>query len=287
MSTTEWKLYDFDANWRSFLEAWKDERTQRVLDEDMVDWCEHQAYYEYDHDGTKTKPKWRRDTPLWTLSRTDYWDTRITKTINDDTTREFRCYQEALKRAGLLRSHRTFHTDSDSDSDPDDEDEDNRWMSFFHHKTDLLYHLNSPRSDSIDSFIMIMGKLYLLDAMRKAAQILFPECDIICTEETVLIADEKLIFDLFGYYFETTDGEQYEISSVDLDGLVSDYRADDGSENTPTYDSLTDDTDYTTETECTTESMTDESYSSNDDESSIIHHPSSPSLSPICHQGPS
>ena len=190
-----WRYFDFDENWQQFLRIWKTEPVQRVLDEHMEIWCTNQAYFENMPDGSYRRPSWNRSTPLWRLSRTDYWHNKITKTLHDNTQAEHRWFVDGLRRAGLKRKL----------------DEDDTWRMYIKQKSDMLYERNSPRKDSIDSFIMRMGKNYLHSAFVETARIMFPDEHIIEMKSDnldILLCNRKMVFDIFGFYHEKYDGDQ-------------------------------------------------------------------------------
>jgi len=191
---SEWVYFDFQANWQRFLEIWKSEEIQALLDKEMVVWCKKEAYFLHDEKGKKYKPKWEKQ-PLWSLGKTDHWDTIITEKINNLPKSEFEKYKENLRSQGKVVE------------EPEDEFDEN---PVFDDYFDEKYEEFSPKPDTIESFIMVMGKNYLSSPLKATACVFFGEKDVLMCEgerggDLVLVPEERIIFDLFDYYFENFD----------------------------------------------------------------------------------
>lgn len=184
----EWKYYDFKANWKTFLKAWKTPSVQDVLYEDMQNWCKDHAYYEPDG----TKPVYKRGDPLWKFSRTDYWATKHMDAANDHVEKN-NCIAK-FKRT-MEQQGRKF------------KNEETLQDAFYEICFDEICADFAPKPDTLESMIMIMGGQFLYPAMAEAAMVMGLDDYIVQTDEgVVLLPGKKMVFDFTGYYFDVVEG---------------------------------------------------------------------------------
>jgi hypothetical protein len=68
-----------------------------------------------------------------------------------------------------------------------------------------------PQKDSIDSLIFCNGELILSTAFYKACMLMFPEKKIMLVDDAiwgriVVLVEDKVLFDLYAFYYDTNDG---------------------------------------------------------------------------------
>ncbi len=206
MPDQEWKYYDFGANWREFLAAWKSADVQDVLFGDMQEWCSTHAYFEPDG----SRPTWKRGEPLWHLSRTDYW-----------ATRHMDAAAEHIERNGCFaKFERTMAQQGRRFSDP--------YGAFVAHCYDAITEDMAPRPDTLESLVMIAGGEFLYDALAATARKLGFE-DVVAHAGPVLLPGEKLVFDFMQYYFDVVAPASSRLLQSDeyYDSVVADTSDDD------------------------------------------------------------
>ena len=94
-----WRYFDFDAHWAEFWAAWSTPEVQSILKYDMDTWCATHAPSSIKADGSR--PTWTEGQPLWHLSRTDYWSTKIQDAAAEDLQRADACAKKTLSAQGL------------------------------------------------------------------------------------------------------------------------------------------------------------------------------------------
>ena len=190
---TEWKYYDFDANWKEFYEIWKSHQIQDILKPEMDLWCLRHAYYIE----PGKPPIWNKGEPLWNLSRTDYHWQKMLQSTDDKINKEniYRTYRKRMEQI----TGRKFVTDEDDDK-------------IFNRCFKAIMKEFEPKPHTIDSLILMQGKNYMLKSLLKTARLLFPNDTVIKyrtddNSKIILIVNKKLVFDLFDFYFSTRDDE--------------------------------------------------------------------------------
>lgn len=184
----QWKYYDFGSNWGELLRHWKSDAVQDILYEDMQDWCENRA-------GTLpdgSKRTWKRGDPLWNMcNHSDYWCMRTIAAT-----------EEYIERNGCLakfkrtmeQQGRVFY--------------DRRSVEEAFHRVcwDSIFETMEPKPDTLESMIICTGSAYLYNALDTAARRMFPDEDVVCTAEgMVLLPGKKMVFDFMTYYFDVVD----------------------------------------------------------------------------------
>ena len=219
---SQWKYYDFDANWPEVYRLWQSEKVQDALAPNIQSWCETDAYYNSDG----KKPTWRRGDSLWQYSRTDYHWQRIMDRTNEHVHQHhlFKRFIEARARAGTPLPH-------------DDELVGEAFQPVF----DELEHDFEPKVGTLESMVLVMGANHLSDALLLVAERLFPEeqCVTLCDgkDEFVLVPRRRLIFDFQRFYFWKDGCKSLEpcdlvghLWPLDLDEDDPDYEDDSGQE---------------------------------------------------------
>jgi hypothetical protein len=194
MADQAWQLYDFDANWPIFLEIWKSAPIQSVLKPHIDQWCIGHA----NTDGNGNRPSWSEGDPLWQLSRTDFWDLNINDSI--DTHINTHRYVENLQktwRMNLTRPNCSRHQATDAMYE----------IMRISGEYKRLYDLYSPKPDTIESLILVLGKNHMSHALFHVAHHMFPHDDIIFTidkqgHDVILIPALHTVFDLFDFFYD-------------------------------------------------------------------------------------
>jgi hypothetical protein len=167
-----WSYYDFDQNWNDFFAAWSSTEVQSVLAPDIKELCK------------STGRTWRANEPLWPLSPCSYW--------SSDNIERFahgwKHYRSAMQRAANIRpSHGV-------------------WADIVQER---IHEELLPLPCTLESLALISGGEYIHQALLKTAECMFPDSRIfsVASEDVdyVVLADEKLILDLLGYYSYTRD----------------------------------------------------------------------------------
>jgi hypothetical protein len=209
----EWKFYDFDANWDKFLKIWKSEPIQDRLEYDMTNWCKNH---------TKDM-KYKRGDQLWTFSETDYWS----KNYNDEVINEAMdevCEYEMVNTY-YKRMKEILGDSYDRCKDKDDD--------IFQICMSAVMKKFTPKNDSLESLIMISGKNYIIESLYEVAKIIFRNKIIVLVDDAdennnfILIPSEKIVFDLFDYYFEREDETDIRLKSDDYYDCMCDYDEND------------------------------------------------------------
>jgi hypothetical protein len=198
----QWSYFDFDANWDKFLDIWNSDFVQEELEEQMESWCETDAPWE---DG---KPMtYERGDQLWEFGRTDYWHEKIMSAGEEE---EHEMYKIFSKR--LQQIHPQMFVD--------DIDHVSEWnysveCGFADEVGKQTWEKYKPKKDSLESFIMMMGKNYVSHALYVAAFDMFDDdeptmvkdCD---GNDLILFSNKKIVFDLYNFYFLTRDEDTNE-----------------------------------------------------------------------------
>ena len=157
-----WRFYDFQANWDEFYNVWMSDPVQVVLEPHMQEWCTHEAYYDHTSCGL-VKPTWHRCRDLWTYSRTDYHCQKIIDRVNEyvDKNECFSRYLQAQRRFGIELQQ-----------------DDNGYQAFWNTCNEHIHALCEPAPGSLEANFLCGGANYLAPALKAAAQVMFPDCDV-------------------------------------------------------------------------------------------------------------
>jgi len=198
-----WRYFDFDAHWAEFWTAWSRPEVQSILKEDMDSWCATEAYFEPDG----SRPTWTEGEPLWHLSRTDYWSTKILEAANEEMERAEACAKKTLSAQGLdLNEYRKRQWGPGDREEYEDEPDELSNRMF-----EEIMSRYEPKYGTIESLILYMGRNFMCYALLKTAQLMFGEeaCGLFeepCGDNVVLVPGQKLVFDLL-YYFISKDSK--------------------------------------------------------------------------------
>lgn len=159
----------------------------------MDEWCEEHNIF---------AKNWKQNDPLWIYSITDYWDQNVYDAAQDEI-EKYNMLDTCRKRLEQIQGR---HVSKEHAAE---------WFEAYGRQQ--LEEDYEPKQDSIDSLIIAGGQHYdvLTFALFQTAQHLFPDANSMCVTVTrganeeypvVLIPDQKLVFDLLGYYFKTREG---------------------------------------------------------------------------------
>lgn len=195
----EWAYYDFDKHWEEFYAVWSSDAVQSVLVEDMAEWCRSEAYYTADG----SRPTWCKGEPLWQLSRTDYWDNKFlveSQRIDEETNgpRRYKYFADAMRRAANIEYG----------------DEDEMHKAYYTIVLERIQKSMEPKPGTLESLVLFMGRNYIHEALLTTASLLFGEENVSEEENSeeglfVVVDDQRLVFDLLGYYFWTRDNDRH------------------------------------------------------------------------------
>jgi hypothetical protein len=207
----EWKYYDFDEHWDEFLKVWKSESVQEDLDEVMEQWQEDNPTYTYTGDTHKLRTYERGD-PLWEFGRTDYWACKISPDDDDETDIAARAFVKSLTNVhpGLIFRGATKPGRLVPERDMDLELNYYMLSNVPNELYEQQYKKNAPKPDSLESMIMMMGKNFIREPLLTSAYILFGDAELIKDVDgnsLILIPHEKIVFDLYNFYFITRDND--------------------------------------------------------------------------------
>lgn len=212
MTEHQFRFYDFEKNWDEFYKVWISDEVQDVLEPDMQEWCEKEAYFEHTESGLQ-KPTWKRCDDLWRYSRTDFHCQRNLDKCNEyvETSGCVEKYEQAMSRFGFKFS-----------------DKQCLHEAFWNVTGDHLYKMFEPKPGSLEANILFCGANYLAGALEIAARQLFPDCDnfMIQFDENLVIADGNLIFDFVRFYFRDESTVPKLVKEFELDELFDDDDAD-------------------------------------------------------------
>lgn len=187
MTHQPFRFYDFEKHWDEFYKVWISDEVQDVLECDMQEWCQEEAYYEHTESGLQ-KPVWKRCDDLWRYSKTDHHSQRNLDKCNAYVESEG-CvdkYEQAMSRFGIRFSDKACACEA-----------------FWNVAGDHLTEMFEPKPGSLEANVLFCGANYLAVAMKVAAKQLFPDSliSIISTDEgRLVIVDGNLIFDFVRFY---------------------------------------------------------------------------------------
>lgn len=222
-SPRKWNYYDFRANWDKVLPLLKSDAVQNALVKPMREWCEDHAYR--NDDGTKQT--WKRNDPLWTLSRSDYHDYIINEKANDATnaceeyTREFEHLKarrkatraEAKEQREAARAEAELGSDQDKDDSGSEDDDgsedydDDEYNDLFHKHYCRFYDEFSPKDDEPEYYLLCHGKNHVSHAFRVLARRLMPSETILKRTDPdghviLLIPAQHIVFDFNNFMMD-------------------------------------------------------------------------------------
>lgn len=205
----EWKYYDFDANWDEFLKVWKSEEVQEELDMTMKNWERDNPTYTYTDDTPKLRIYERGDQP-WEFGRTDYWSCKISPDDDDETDIAARAFVKSLTNVhpGLIFRDKPKPGRVMPERDMDFELNYYTLSNVPNELYERQYKKNAPKPDTLESMIMMMGKNFIRNPLFVAAEMLFGDAILIKDidgNSLILIPHEKIVFDLYNFYFITRD----------------------------------------------------------------------------------
>jgi hypothetical protein len=259
----EWKFYDFDANWDKFLEIWKSEPVQKILDVSMNHWCDR-------HTNMK---RYERGDQLWKFSNYDYWESEESYEAIEESFNEVEKYGMVNTYKKRMKEVLDYKYDSSELND----------SYIFSTCADAIRTKFTPKDDSIESFIMYGGKKYIFKALFQVSIILFKNSQLIIPAEVypennkfVLIPEEKIVFDLYDYYhivkcknpdyFEKSDGYYDKFCNPYNENNDNDDEEDDNNDSDYEYDEEDDDFDYDNEDDDDDEYDEDDEDDEDDDD---------------------
>jgi len=209
--TREWKYYDFDANWSEFLKVWKSEEVQEELDMTMENWERDNPTYTYTDDTHKLRIYERGD-PLWEFGRTDYWACKIYEDPRDkdETDITVKAFAKSMMNVhpGLLIRGKPKPGRVMPECDEDLVGQFYTTSGAMSEQMDRQHAKRAPKPDTLESMIMMMGKNFIRDPLFVAAEMLFGDAILIKDidgNSLILIPHEKIVFDLYNFYFITRD----------------------------------------------------------------------------------
>ena len=181
-----WHFYDFDANWDSFLDIWKSDWIQMRLDEQMSFWCE--AYL-------NGEMIWVSGDMLWKYDKTRYWDDKIFDIVQASADNYYPNY---LKK--WIASHERFGIQYAT--------KDVARHSFFNsidYYNEDMYRDSCPKVDTIHAFYLPYSKHILTTIFYEICASLIPNTNRVWLfdrydNDIILLSDDKIIFDLDGFY---------------------------------------------------------------------------------------
>ena len=201
-----WRYFDFDAHWAEFWAAWSTPEVQAILKYDMDTWCATQAHFEADG----SRPTWTEGEPLWHLSKTDYWGTKIQDAADKDIERATACAKKTLSAQGLDLNEYRKRQWGPGDREEYEDEPDELWDRMF----EEIMSRHEPKPGTIESLILFLGRNFMCRALLKTAQLMFgeEECGLFeepCGDEVVLIPNQKLAFDLLYYFFSKDSKDSF------------------------------------------------------------------------------
>ena len=205
MATQTWKYYDFDANWDEFYKIWMRDDVQQILKIDMDNWCKTEAYFVNNHE----RPTWNIGEPLWNLSRTDYHESKIMDKANQyvEDNNMLNIYKKRMREILNVK----FKNNEDA------------YEHFSNMCFENIMDMFKPKKGSIDSLILVMGKHYIEDALMECAVKLFPDEEIVNDDESILIPGQKLVFDLFDFYWTKNGSTKFLQKDEYYDDMCADF----------------------------------------------------------------
>lgn len=229
-----WKYYNFDEHWKEFLEVWKSENVQSKLDSEMHSWMKDYPttvykkreklvdrsyvttpgggkylpqYSKYNPDTDKKSRLYNRGDSLWKFSNDDgdYWMDKIHNN-EEDFDADLNSFVKSIANVHpclVVRGKEMIPSRQ-------------KLIEFFMDNEAYEEHIirqhekNAPKKETIDSMIMIGGKSYLTKPLYIAATMLFYGHQVFVVEDIdgndqILIPGQKIVFDLYNFYFITRD----------------------------------------------------------------------------------
>lgn len=196
---SSWKLFDFDAHFDAFWEAWNKDDVQSALHDEMDQWCAEHAYPNSDG----SRPTWRRGDPLWRLSSpARWWD------IIDDA---------ALQNIGkIFPRYSLYKRTMDAQCLPavDEDAFDDMVIESVVDSDEYakLEQEHEPKPGTLESLVMFGGRKSLTVPLALCAQHMFPNSTIdFGISNGYVLIDEGIVFDLEDFYLSTrrNDRVQY------------------------------------------------------------------------------
>lgn len=167
--------YDFDKHWDTFLTVWHSQEVQHQLALEIEEWKPLGFFKDYS-----------LGDPMWSQTKTMYWKLKCLRAAKAQAKQE----QHMQKFRNVLSTqYGLFPTRTD----------------FEQICLKQLIKDHQPAANSIHSFIFPEATFMLRKTMLKCAQCIFQHkyIDVISVgaKFKILIPDENIVFDLFGYYF--------------------------------------------------------------------------------------
>lgn len=200
---TQWKLFDFDAHFDAFWEAWNEDSVQSALQDYMDCWCEEEHGHIDD-----SQPMWHRGDPLWELSSSNLWDEIIDDAVNKDLWKIWPSYSLYTR---TMKAQRLPVMDIEAFDDMvfDDVLNSDEFVKFRQE--------HEPKPGTLESLVMFGGRNHLLFPLALCAKHMFPDATIALGQNVrggqfVILPEEATVFDLEDFYLSTRRGYivQYE-----------------------------------------------------------------------------
>lgn len=190
-----WSYYNFETNWDAFLMAWKAPEVQEQLHIDMSMYCLSNPFNIINNHGEFVTHIFKTGDPLWKYSSTYFW--------HEDAERKA---HKRIEQENMIQKYKRTMENSLGFKFKDNQELEEKFYAVCFE--DIVFDC-FPKANSMESFIMTGAEEALTETFYKVAQQIFPHDTILCHENCVLIAHEKLIFSLQRFFFKQPIQQKY------------------------------------------------------------------------------
>jgi hypothetical protein len=176
--------YDFNTNWKLFLEAWNHVNVQDQLLDEMNIFLQSKPYNIINSFGRPISRKYNKGDSLWLFNENNFFSDLIQANTHKRIKDELMIvkYKRTMENLGHKFKNK-----------------DNLEYCFMNTCFDEVYKQCIPKPNSIESFVLLDTNL--LFTYLKVALIMFSD-SIVSIIENQIIIDHEIIFDLNAFYVD-------------------------------------------------------------------------------------
>lgn len=194
-----WRYFDFDRHWNVFLEEWNKPNIQDILFRDLIDY---------------TIYPWQRGEPVWFFTPSNHWDILADQKTNI-----------IIQEENMLTKFKNSFSNATGYSFKNKHDLYKKFQHLVYQNIRCEFF---PKLNTLESLVIIGGNNAISYAMYSIATALFSLSVVTNVSDDqghlwILLPEEKIVFDLEGYYMSTRmHDERFEISAYGtfLDNLL-------------------------------------------------------------------
>lgn len=209
-----WRYFDFSANWEEFLQIWNTPDIQEQLSIDMSLLCLSNPYNITNNNGELVTKLYKPGDSLWKYSSSSFWYHEAERKAQHKIENEnmIQKFKQSMSNTGIV-----FKDDLHAQT------------MFYDTCFESIMKECFPKPNTIESFIIAGAEHALEETFYKAAQDMFPTDIIISHDGQILVAYDKIIFDLPNFYYKTPIEQDY------YDNIYTEYYSELSSDSTDSF----------------------------------------------------